>query len=125
MTQSISTLVCISCVVRIQTSGSVESVSHQQFQLAFIQSDSSLGPEQLSTLFSNKLVSARRMILRCGVERAEVTGQYQNGDTGQATISLALRERVATLEDRIHNLYQILGFQAVIIIAAVLYKIFL
>ena len=66
------------------------------------------------------------MILRCGVERAEVTGQvYQTGDTGQATITLALRERVATLEDRIHNLYQILGFQAVIIIAAVLYKIFL
>jgi len=65
------------------------------------------------------------MILRCGVERAEVTGQYQNGDTGQAAITLALRERVATLEDRIHNLYQILGFQAVIIIAAVLYKIFL
>ena len=103
----------------------MESVSHQQFQLAFIQSDNSLGPEQLSALFSNRLVSARRMILRCGVERAEVTGQYQNGDTGQATITLALRERVATLEDRIHNLYQILGFQAVIIIAAVLYKIFL
>ena len=41
-----------------------------------------------------------------------------------ANITAALRERVASLEDKIHNLYQILALQAILVIAILVYKSF-
>ena len=41
-----------------------------------------------------------------------------------ANMTAALRERVASLEDKIHNLYQILALQAILVIAILVYKSF-
>ena len=63
----------------------------------------------------------------CQVERAAAVAPYMNGDltTSSTASNAALRDRVAGLEDKIHNLYQILTFQAVVLLAALLYKILL
>jgi len=114
--------------IRIQTSGNIEQVNHQQFQLAFIESDTKLAPEQLAAVFSNKSINCKRMILRCQVDRPEPITPYLNGDskTGQMTnLSAALKERVSSLEGKIYSLYQILAIQALIILVAIVYKMFM
>jgi len=114
--------------IRIQTSGNIEQVNHQQFQLAFIESDTKLAPEQLAAVFSNKSINCKRMILRCQADRPEPITPYLNGDskTGQMTnLSAALKERVSSLEGKIYSLYQILAIQALIILVAIVYKMFM
>ena len=105
-------------------------MSQQQFQLAFIQTDTLLSSQQLSEQFANKSISARRMILRCQVDKigASTSSAFQNGETNtaqNANIVATLRDRVSSLEDRLYSLYQILAVQGFIVLVAILYKIFL
>lgn len=117
--------------IRIQTNKSIDQVSQQQFQLAFIQTDNLLSSDQLSEQFANKSISARRMILRCQVDKitASTSSTFQGGDTSSTVqngnIIVTLRDRVSSLEDRLYSLYQILALQGIIVIIAILYKIFL
>ena len=104
-------------------------MSQQQFQLAFIQTDNLLSSDQLSEQFANKSISARRMILRCQVDKitASTSSTFQGGDTSttqNANIIVTLRDRVSSLEDRLYSLYQILALQGIIVIIAISYKIF-
>ena len=58
------------------------------------------------------------MVLGCEVEAAPSPAP------AAANMTAALRERVASLEDKIHNLYQILALQAILVIAILVYKSF-
>ena len=115
-------------IVRIQASGNIDQVNHQQFQLAFIEADTKLAQEQLAAVFANKSISYKRKILRCQVDRPEPITPYLNGEskTGQlANQSVVLKERVSSLEGKIYSLYQILAIQALIILVAIVYKMFM
>ena len=111
-----------SVTVRIRTTSSADLVAFQQFQLSLLQTEARLAPEQLGAVFSSKNSGGRRVVLRCQVEREAEDRDKGAGEAGAVTS--ALRERVASLEERIHNLYQILALQAVVMIAVVLYKSF-
>ena len=56
----------------------------------------------------------------------DLIDKHQPLDSESCIISFtaALRERVASLEDKIHNLYQILALQAILVIAILVYKSF-
>ena len=110
-----------SATIRIRTTGSTDLVAFQQFQLSLLQTEARLTPAELSAVFSSKSSAARRIVLRCQVE-SEARDTREAG--GEASLTSVLRERVASLEDRIHNLYQILALQAVVIVAVLLYKLF-
>ena len=110
-----------SVTIRIRTTASTDLVAFQQFQLSLLQTEARLAPEQLGAVFSSKHSAGRRVVLRCQVEREADTSP---GVGEASSVTSALRERVASLEERIHNLYQILALQAVVMIAVVLYKSF-
>ena len=112
-----------SVTIRIRTTSSTDLVAFQQFQLSLLQTEARLAPEQLGAVFSAKNSQGRRIVLRCQVEREAVDIREGAGEVSSSVTS-ALRERVASLEERIHNLYQILALQAVVMIAVVLYKSF-
>ena len=111
-----------SVTIRIRTTASTDLVAFQQFQLSLLQTEARLAPEQLGAVFSAKHSQGRRIVLRCQVEREAVETREGAGEA--SSVTHALRERVASLEERIHNLYQILALQAVVMIAVVLYKSF-
>ena len=111
-----------SVTIRIRTTASTDLVAFQQFQLSLLQTEARLAPEQLGAVFSAKNSQGRRIVLRCQVEREAVETREGAGEA--SSVTHALRERVASLEERIHNLYQILALQAVVMIAVVLYKSF-
>jgi len=104
--------------IRIRTSGSGDTVTNQQFQLSFLQTEEQQSPAQLARLFSARGAGHRRVVLGCEVEAAPSPAP------AAANITAALRERVASLEDKIHNLYQILALQAILVIAILVYKSF-
>ena len=93
-----------------------------RWRCALCETEARLAPEQLGVVFSAKHSQGRRIVLRCQVEREAVDTREGAGEV--SSVTHALRERVASLEERIHNLYQILALQAVVMIAVVLYKSF-
>ena len=114
-----------SVTIRIRTTASTDLVAFQQFQLSLLQTEARLAPEQLTSVFSSKSSAGRRIVLRCQVEREAAQAAQAAQGVGEASgVTSALRERVTSLEERIHSLYQILALQAVVMIAVVLYKSF-